>query len=374
MARIISLTQSCVAGGVYRVCLLHTALLKKSGHEAYYYSIIRPPKYWDLFDRYGFEPLYTSYFKKEIFTRVFGDFLFTRDFVEKVRTSNLIIAHNNPGAKIALNFKQKFGIPFIFYLHDSLIYPLIGSFYGVLFKFNNLNKYHEKKHLLHSDLVLVNSQLTLKQVLRNHNEIIDVLTSKIKILYPTLNVPLDEKEIYGKRQKYLLIVGRIDHEAYYYLYNIIKQLNLPLIIAGYGHPHNANFKKILKLYKELELQQKVKFIFSPSDNELINLYKNAVLFLYPGHENFNMSALEAMSCGCPILVADTSGILEIIPHSLRKRVCLPKNNTDLWVKRINEIVQTKEYDELGLECWKISLKYNINTHLKRFKKLVNKFL
>ncbi|HEC91742.1 MAG TPA: glycosyltransferase family 1 protein, partial [Candidatus Atribacteria bacterium] len=96
--------------------------------------------------------------------------------------------------------------------------------------------------------------------------------------------------------------------------------------------------------------------------------------VYPGHENFNMSALEAMSCGCPILVADTSGILEIIPHSLRKRICLPKNDIDLWVKRINEIVQTKEYDDLGLECWKISSKYNINTHLERFESIINKFL
>ncbi|MBT8764475.1 glycosyltransferase family 4 protein [Desulfohalobiaceae bacterium Ax17] len=375
MAKIISVTQSCVPGGVYRTALIHTAFLRKKKHNSLYYSIIgQPNKYWSLFDEYGIRPLYTSCFRSESCTRIMGDIVFSKHFVEDVKSSDLIIAHNNPGARVALEFKKKYNIPFVFYLHDSLVYPIFGSIYNILFNFKKLARRYEDKFLQYSDLVIVNSQITLKKIFHNHYLTTNTINDKIKILYPTLNIPLEKKEIVQDKQEYLLIVGRIDHEAFYYLYNIIKRLNFPLIIAGYGHPHNNNFKKILRLYKNLTNHQKVKFIFSPSDDELLSLYKNACLFVYPGHENFNMSALEAMSAGCPILVADTSGILDIVSNDLRDKIALPKNDIHLWVERINRIIQSKEYIDLGNECWKATANYNLNTHLKCFEDLINKFI
>jgi len=48
-----------------------------------------------------------------------------------------------------------------------------------------------------------------------------------------------------------------------------------------------------------------------SDGELRSLYENAALFVYPSfYEGFGLPPVEAMSCGCPVLVARSSSLPE----------------------------------------------------------------
>jgi glycosyltransferase involved in cell wall biosynthesis len=48
-----------------------------------------------------------------------------------------------------------------------------------------------------------------------------------------------------------------------------------------------------------------------SDGELRSLYENAALFAYPSfYEGFGYPPLEAMSCGCPVVVAESSALPE----------------------------------------------------------------
>lgn len=235
--------------------------------------------------------------------------------------------------------------------------------------FPQIFKKLEYKHIKEAEIILVNSKVTLNQVIRNHG--LKDISEKITILYPTTNIPIPKEKLVQNKKGYLLIVGRMDHEAFYNVYKIMKFLDSPLVVAGYGHPYNPKFKKVLKLFKVLRKKGKnIKIIFSPSDTQLIELYRNASLFIYPGHENFNMSAMEAMSSGCPILVADTSGICEILPERLREILCLNKNNIELWVKNIQDIIKNDESYELGKECWKITHNYNLNTHMNKLLKIL----
>ncbi len=48
-----------------------------------------------------------------------------------------------------------------------------------------------------------------------------------------------------------------------------------------------------------------------SDSELRSLYENAALFVYPSfYEGFGIPPVEAMSCGCPVVVARSSSLPE----------------------------------------------------------------
>jgi len=50
-----------------------------------------------------------------------------------------------------------------------------------------------------------------------------------------------------------------------------------------------------------------------SDADLIDLYRNAALFVFPSlHEGFGLPALEAMACGAPVIGADSTSIPEVI--------------------------------------------------------------
>jgi glycosyltransferase involved in cell wall biosynthesis len=49
-----------------------------------------------------------------------------------------------------------------------------------------------------------------------------------------------------------------------------------------------------------------------SDHELAGAYSHALCFVYPSrYEGFGLPALEAMACGCPVILADSSSLPEI---------------------------------------------------------------
>lgn len=53
-------------------------------------------------------------------------------------------------------------------------------------------------------------------------------------------------------------------------------------------------------------------VLHPSMEKLYSLYHYAICFVYPSlYEGFGLPTLEAMACGCPTLISDTSCFPEI---------------------------------------------------------------
>ena len=377
IVNVVSIIHNTQPGGMQRVAALETDALNKNGYKSFLASILKT-KEWSLFNELNIEPVYL--FNNEMVGRFLSGIFFNIGNLKKIKP-DVVIAHNNPEFQVAHNLKRKLEkegkkVFIISYIHDSLVYSIAGSVFGkFLHVFKDQFKKLEQRNILESNIVLVNSNATMNRLLEIHKNLEDIIKKKSTILYPTTNVPITKDKLVVEKKNYLLIVGRIDHEAFYNLYKIIKNLDIPLVIAGYGHPYNPNFKKIRELFNSLKKEGKnIKFIFSPSDEELLELYRNASLFVYPGHENFNMSAIEAMSAGCPILVANTSGVCEILPHKLRDELTLDKKDIQLWVDKIKEIIENDMSYELGYECWKVTQKYNLYTHIEKFLKILNEVI
>jgi len=374
--RVAVIVHNTSPGGVQRVGISEAAWLSKAGYETVLLSIFKS-KEWDLIKKLDVRTTYLSE-SNEFFARLLQTLLIDR-LVLKVKSldPSFIIAHNIPGGQVALELRKHLensnsrNKPVILYLHDPLAYPISGSLYSVCAKyFPSVLLKIEENIVKNVDMVLTNSERTLVELTKMHEKKINV-RDKAMVLYPTINTAIPEHEIKKERKHYLLIVGRIDHDAFFNVYKIMEKINMPLIIAGSYHPYNMNTRKIVHLLYTLKNKgKKVKFILNPSDDELLRLYKNALLFVYPGHENFNMSAVEAMSAGCPILVANTSGVCEILPKNLREYLCISKDDVNLWVNRILEIVKNNESYRLGRECWKVTLKYNINSHMSKLIKIL----
>lgn len=71
-----------------------------------------------------------------------------------------------------------------------------------------------------------------------------------------------------------------------------------------------------QLINRLEIKENVLVVEKATTEELQYLYQNAAGLIYPSlYEGFGLPPLEAMSCGCPVIVSNSSSIPEVVADS-----------------------------------------------------------
>lgn len=98
-----------------------------------------------------------------------------------------------------------------------------------------------------------------------------------------------------------------------------------LVVAG---REGWLYQDIYKLADELNLKEGLIWLGGVSSEELLYLYNRAALLAMPSlYEGFGLPPLEALACGCPALVADTSSLPEVAgPAGLK----LPPEEIPAW--------------------------------------------
>ena len=157
-------------------------------------------------------------------------------------------------------------------------------------------------------------------------EIINICPScnaKIKVIYEFVDEKfLGIKDYYNKekliKDEYILFVGnRKKHKNLSRLilaFNQVKNKfpNLKLVIAG---KKDSNEIDLLK--NKLNLEKKITKIISLDDEEIINLYKYAKLFIFPSlYEGFGLLPFQTIACGCPTITSNISILKEFNPYSI----------------------------------------------------------
>ncbi len=77
------------------------------------------------------------------------------------------------------------------------------------------------------------------------------------------------------------------------------------------------------------------------DEDLAPLYSGASLFVYPSlYEGFGLPPLEAMQCGCPVLVSNTSSLPEVVADA---GIQIAPDDTDSAVAAMHRVMTDPEY-------------------------------
>ena len=85
-----------------------------------------------------------------------------------------------------------------------------------------------------------------------------------------------------------------------------------LVLAG----DLENRRDLRQMVKELDLESQAKFLGIVSDDQLVDLYRRAAVFVFPSkYEGFGLPVLEAMASGCPVLCSNTSSLPEVAGES-----------------------------------------------------------
>lgn len=79
-----------------------------------------------------------------------------------------------------------------------------------------------------------------------------------------------------------------------------------------------------QLVETLELQSVVQFRGTLDEKELLELYQNADVFVWPNHnQSWGLAVFEAMACGTPVVVSRTAGASEILTNRVNAFVVDP---------------------------------------------------
>jgi len=113
----------------------------------------------------------------------------------------------------------------------------------------------------------------------------------------------------GVKRKYILTIGGSEYRK-----------NVRRLIDVYKEKFSEQYDLVVigGKWHEIDLESETKnvphiyFVGAPSQEDLVNLYSLAKLFVFPSlYEGFGLPVLEAMSCGVPVVTSNTSSIPEV---------------------------------------------------------------
>lgn len=149
---------------------------------------------------------------------------------------------------------------------------------------------------------------------------------KIDVIFNGVNQTAGDdcsaEELQALRQRYapngerlLFFVGRIVHEKGVQI--LIRAM--PRILATYPGTRllvaGKNGQRMWPLAYELGVENSVEFLGFISDRDRDCLYRIADAAIFPSlYEPFGIVALEAMACGCSVIVSHVGGLREVVEH------------------------------------------------------------
>jgi len=108
----------------------------------------------------------------------------------------------------------------------------------------------------------------------------------------------------GPREDFLLAVGAlVPYKRFDVAIEAAARVGRPLVLVGKG-PERARLKAAAT--------SSVEILMDRTPEELRDLYRRCSFFVQPGEEDFGIAAVEALSCGAPVVALGRGGVLDIV--------------------------------------------------------------
>ena len=195
--------------------------------------------------------------------------------------------------------------------------------------------------------IIAVSQNTKKDIIRIYPQID---AEKIEVIYHGNSIKIDTTVSVQLPSNYILFVGvRENYKNFNFFINAINELlkndsTLHVVCAGGGKFNQKEIQFIKSLGFENQIVHK-----NFKENELGQFYKKAKCFVFPSmYEGFGIPVLEAMACGCPIVLGHHSSFPEVAGNA---GVYFDLNNSEDLKNKINQLLNDEnlrnDYIEKG---------------------------
>lgn len=201
------------------------------------------------------------------------------------------------------------------------IYPLLPSAYAVP---ERSYLRFAARGMLKADRIITISEFSRSEIAGR----LGYPESRIRVIYPGVDHsryrPLPKSEELDQRYrlnpgcKVVLYVGmeqpRKNLTVLVKALDGLRRQGMDVMLLKVGKPHRrAERSKLVSTIDELGLRDYVAILDYVEESELPRIYNLADLFVFPSlYEGFGLPPLEAMACGCPVIVSDTPALTEVV--------------------------------------------------------------
>lgn len=203
---------------------------------------------------------------------------------------------------------------FLPYLNEQpfvlTVYDMIHEIFPDLFVKEDQTIAHKALLIERANHIIAISESTKNDILKFYP---NTPETKISVVYLSQSLTAPEQIELDLPAQYILFVGnRGAYKNFDFFFKAIAQTlksnaKLYLVCAG-GNDFNQDEKALIASYSLTAqvIQRNFK------DSELATYYLNAICFVFPSkYEGFGIPVLEAMSCGCPVVLAHHSSFPEV---------------------------------------------------------------
>lgn len=260
---------------------------------------------------------------------------------------DIINNHNYPTEWAAFLAKKRLKVPSVWMCNEPPYWHFIPEYKKGLLKLNwPLFEVLDKVTVSYIDEILVLSRIATGYVRKAYNRSARVVRTGIDTELFRNASGEDTRRRYGLENDFILLfVGSSMYarrsdliKALYHLYKAYD--NVKLILDG------GEQDALIRLSEKLGVRDKVLFLYSTSDEELVKVYAACDVFVYPTSISpWGLVVIEAMATAKPVVVSKQAGTSEIIqsgvngivvdharPEEIAKQVEMLMNNPKLRKK------------------------------------------
>jgi glycosyltransferase involved in cell wall biosynthesis len=272
-----------------------------------------PRLYTDIYQKVA-EKFNISFFSREAFSAAFQDLR----FIKKIRNSDGIMHFPNHHFGRYAFFLNT---PYIITVHDMIRYFDLKGYGTFIHTPNNRDRFYldlDYRGIKKATRIIAVSQATKNDIVKYLN----IPEERISVVYEgvdhNLFRPTSRRLV---NYPYILFVGS-EHPRKNFLQLIrafaklkaggrFKDLKL-IKVGEAGGPEVEFRKKTLQVIEEEEISSEVLFTEHVPEADLPAYYSKAECFILPSlYEGFGFPPLEAMACGCPVIVSNVTSLPEV---------------------------------------------------------------
>ena len=138
--------------------------------------------------------------------------------------------------------------------------------------------------------------------------------------------------------EYLVSAGRfVNYKNHDLAITIAAELGMPIVVMGSG-PNELSLRKLAN-----KLGCEIEFIIRPSRTEWLEVLDKARCLLFPVHEDFGITPIEAINTGTPVIAKDEGGARDYILTEVNG-VLLPtfdKDRVHVALKTVDKLSRAK---------------------------------